>query len=287
MHTSSEVLGDPPTPSIMGIRFDAASETEVVRHVFGELDQGRGGWIVTPNVEIMRRCTSDADLHDLVSSASIRLVDGAPVEWAARLAGRPPGRVPGASLVWSLSRESARRGRTVLLWGGGPGLPSELPNDSRPRTPDLMSSTISRPSGSRGMPKRRRLSPCDCRIGRRHRPGRARVSQAGALDAGPAGRFLRSGCSAAEPASTSQPASCPGRHGGCKWLDWNGATDWPSSPDGSGAGTWSTTYLSRSVCSPGLRRSAPKAVGPPPDRRSSRRIRWPSHPPSTWTSLRR
>ena len=121
MHTSSEVLGDPPTPSVMGIRFDAASETEVVRHVFGELDQGRGGWIVTPNVEIMRRCTSDADLHDLVSSASIRLVDGAPVEWAARLAGRPPGRPAGVSLVWSLSRESARRGRTVLLFGGRPG----------------------------------------------------------------------------------------------------------------------------------------------------------------------
>ncbi|MGW6496713.1 WecB/TagA/CpsF family glycosyltransferase [Nonomuraea angiospora] len=106
-----------------GIGVDALTEDEVVRWVEGELEAGRGGRIVTPNIDICRAAATDPALRELVCTAELVVTDGMPLVWAARLLGTPvPERVTGADLIWSLSKLAARRGWPVYLLGGPPGV---------------------------------------------------------------------------------------------------------------------------------------------------------------------
>ncbi|MGJ7442262.1 WecB/TagA/CpsF family glycosyltransferase [Aquipuribacter sp. MA13-6] len=102
--------------------FDPLTSDEVVEHVLSALQDGRGGVIVTPNVDIMQRCR-DPRVATLFRSADLVLADGAPVVIASRLAGDPlPERVTGSGLVPQLSAASAESGRSVFLLGGAPGI---------------------------------------------------------------------------------------------------------------------------------------------------------------------
>jgi N-acetylglucosaminyldiphosphoundecaprenol N-acetyl-beta-D-mannosaminyltransferase len=108
-----------------GVWVDALSEGEVVRWVVAELEAGRGGRIVTPNVDICRAAAEDPALRELICSAELVVADGMPLVWAARLLGTPvPERVTGADLIWSLSKVAAERGWPVYLLGGPPGVAS-------------------------------------------------------------------------------------------------------------------------------------------------------------------
>lgn len=109
--------------TIGSLAFDPVTECEAVEHVVAEWIAGRGGWISTPNVDILRRTARDLTVRELVGSADLVVADGVPVVWAARLAGRPvPERVAGSALLWSLSAAAARVGRSVYLLGGADGV---------------------------------------------------------------------------------------------------------------------------------------------------------------------
>ncbi|GAA3673919.1 hypothetical protein GCM10022224_042800 [Nonomuraea antimicrobica] len=107
--------------AVGGIEVDAVTEADVVRRVAVALELGRGGRIVTPNVDICRAADADPALRTLVRSADLVVADGMPLVWAARLLGTPvPARVTGADLIWSLCALAAERGWPVYLLGGGP-----------------------------------------------------------------------------------------------------------------------------------------------------------------------
>jgi N-acetylglucosaminyldiphosphoundecaprenol N-acetyl-beta-D-mannosaminyltransferase len=104
-----------------GVGFDALTEDHVVRHVRTALDDAVGGWILTPNVDILRQLRRDPAARAVVDDPSIVVADGMPVVWASRLAGTPlPQRVCGSDLIWSLSRGLAGDGRSVYILGGEP-----------------------------------------------------------------------------------------------------------------------------------------------------------------------
>jgi N-acetylglucosaminyldiphosphoundecaprenol N-acetyl-beta-D-mannosaminyltransferase len=116
----------PDCVSIMGVRFDAMNERQLIDLLLAELDAGRGGWVVNPNVDILRQTKQQPELAELVSSATLVVTDGAPVEWAGRLSGQEmPPRIPGSSLLWSLTAAAAARRRKVFLLGGRPGAGSK------------------------------------------------------------------------------------------------------------------------------------------------------------------
>lgn len=88
-----------------------------------ELENDRGGHVITPNVDICRAVAKDPELQTLVATAEIVVADGMPLVWASRLLGTPlPQRVTGADLIWSLCKMAARRGFSVYLLGGPPGV---------------------------------------------------------------------------------------------------------------------------------------------------------------------
>ncbi|GAA1388613.1 WecB/TagA/CpsF family glycosyltransferase [Luteococcus peritonei] len=122
MHTRTSPDAELQTVDVDGIPLHVLTQQETVQQVMHELDQGRGGLLLTANVDIMYRLRMPRH-RDVLDGSTLIVADGMPVVWASRLQGTPlPERVTGADLVWDLSREAARRGRTVFLLGAAPGV---------------------------------------------------------------------------------------------------------------------------------------------------------------------
>lgn len=108
--------------SLMGLDFDAITETEAVDAILDAVAAGRGGWAVTPNLDHLRAYQHTDDVQRDLDGADLVVPDGTPLLWASRVKREPlPGRVAGSDLIWSLSHAAARRGASVLLLGGNPG----------------------------------------------------------------------------------------------------------------------------------------------------------------------
>jgi N-acetylglucosaminyldiphosphoundecaprenol N-acetyl-beta-D-mannosaminyltransferase len=121
--TSSTAAASTPatlsTASLMGLRLARVDRHGLLDHLFAELAVGRGGWIITANMDFLRRYVADAETRALYDAADIRVADGTPVVWACRVRGdRLPERVPGSSLVSLLAARAAREGRSLYLLGG-------------------------------------------------------------------------------------------------------------------------------------------------------------------------
>ena len=128
-----------PRVTLAGVEFDCLNERDVGRLVLAELAAGRGGHIVTPNVDILRMVSCDEEARTHVQAATIVVADGSPLIWASRLAGRPlPARVPGSDLIWSLSAGLAGVGRSVYLLGGEPGAAEKAAAELARRFPKLI-----------------------------------------------------------------------------------------------------------------------------------------------------
>jgi len=111
-----------PSVRLMGIPLHAISEAACVEHIVASALRGRGGWVVTPNLDHLRRLVREPEFRDLCLRASLRVADGTPLVWASRIVGTPlPERVAGSNLVVSLSRAAAGCGLPVSFVGGNPG----------------------------------------------------------------------------------------------------------------------------------------------------------------------
>jgi N-acetylglucosaminyldiphosphoundecaprenol N-acetyl-beta-D-mannosaminyltransferase len=113
----------PDTATVMGVPFHALDHRSLVRAFVDGARAGSGGWIVTPNLDILRQFTTSAESRELILAASHRVADGLPIVWASRLAATPlPERVPGSDLVLTLPAAAAEAGLPVFLLGGNPGV---------------------------------------------------------------------------------------------------------------------------------------------------------------------
>ena len=110
-----------PIVELQGLRLASLTREQVAAHVMRARGEGRGGWIVTANVDHLLRHTSSAEIAALNGQADLIVADGMPLLWAARLQGTPlPGRVAGSDLVWTLADSAAAHGLSLYLLGGAP-----------------------------------------------------------------------------------------------------------------------------------------------------------------------
>lgn len=108
---------------LLGMPLDRVSEPEAIGRVIAALEESRGGWVITPNLECLRQFTLVPDVARMFDEADLVVADGMPLTWAARIAGTPlPARVAGSDLVWSLTAEAAMHDRSIFLLGGAPGV---------------------------------------------------------------------------------------------------------------------------------------------------------------------
>jgi N-acetylglucosaminyldiphosphoundecaprenol N-acetyl-beta-D-mannosaminyltransferase len=117
-----EGRGALPIVTLCGVHLHALTAAGCIAHIMAELHSGRGGWMVTANLDHLRRLVRDPRYGELCRDATLVVADGMPLVWASRLQGTPlPERVAGSDLIWSLSRAAAQAGRSVFLLGGDPG----------------------------------------------------------------------------------------------------------------------------------------------------------------------
>ncbi|MDB5301441.1 MAG: putative glycosyltransferase [Phycisphaerales bacterium] len=120
--SGSQVQKNLPVIDLLGVKVHAITEIACVEHVLDAVDSSRGGVVITPNLDHLRRYLSDVNFGALVAEADLVVADGMPLVWASRLQGTPlPERVAGSNLISSLSAGAAGRGRSVFLLGGAPG----------------------------------------------------------------------------------------------------------------------------------------------------------------------
>lgn len=127
-----------PVVRLRGVELHAITERQCIDHILRCLDQGVGGTVVTPNLDILRRCTKDLTFATLVSESDLVVADGMPLIWASRLQGTPlPERVAGSDLITSLSLAAAEHGRSIFLLGGAPGSAEGAAEILRRKAPNL------------------------------------------------------------------------------------------------------------------------------------------------------
>lgn len=131
MTQTAEPIGDTGPPerervAVMGVRFDRVTMQQAVERVLAGVRAGRGGWVVTPNLEILRRATKDASWSASINASDLVVADGMPIIWASRIAGCAlPERVAGSSMIEPLAQGAADAGANVMLIGGNPGVAKE------------------------------------------------------------------------------------------------------------------------------------------------------------------
>lgn len=114
-------LMDPPV-RLMNVLLDRVTQSRCIDAVINGLQQGCGGWVITLNLDHLRRCWSDPLYETCVREADLRVADGMPLLWASRLQRTPlPERVAGSDLIFRLPEALAEHGRSIFLLGGDPG----------------------------------------------------------------------------------------------------------------------------------------------------------------------
>ncbi|MBW2713801.1 MAG: WecB/TagA/CpsF family glycosyltransferase [Deltaproteobacteria bacterium] len=95
---------------------------ELLDQMFSALSEERGGWVITANLDFLRRFVKDPESRELYNAGDIIVADGMPLVWAAKLQGTPlPERIPGSTLTWLLAERAAQENRSLYLLGGDPG----------------------------------------------------------------------------------------------------------------------------------------------------------------------
>jgi N-acetylglucosaminyldiphosphoundecaprenol N-acetyl-beta-D-mannosaminyltransferase len=126
------------TVDLCGMEIARTSTDRVLDHLFDALEEGRGGWLITANIDFLRRYVKDPGSRALYDAADVRVADGMPLLWAASLRGTPLlERVAGSSLVLPLCQRAARAERSVYLLGGDPRAAEEAEARLREQAPGL------------------------------------------------------------------------------------------------------------------------------------------------------
>lgn len=128
----------PSLIDLCGVGIHAITEQQCVSQIIRNSNNGKGGVVVTPNLDHLRRCVKDSEYAQLVNNADLVVADGMPLVWASRLQGTPlPGRVAGSDLISSLSAATAGAGKSLFLLGGDPGTAEAAAKVLTERHPDL------------------------------------------------------------------------------------------------------------------------------------------------------
>ncbi len=123
---------------LMGMPIARYTETQLLEHMARALEQRRGGWIVTANLDILMHFVRDPVAQSAYMSADLRIADGMPLIWASKVQGQPlPERVAGSTLSVRLLALAASRHWPVCLLGGSPGSAERAAERYREQHPKL------------------------------------------------------------------------------------------------------------------------------------------------------
>jgi len=123
---------------VLSVGFDNLTMVEAVSLALDEIQSQGGGYVVTPNPEIVWLCRENPDFAKLVSEARLVLADGVGITLGAKILGRPlKGRVPGIDFASALFAEMAQGSGSVFLYGAKPGVAARAGENLKAQYPGL------------------------------------------------------------------------------------------------------------------------------------------------------
>jgi N-acetylglucosaminyldiphosphoundecaprenol N-acetyl-beta-D-mannosaminyltransferase len=120
------------------LEVDALNRSEALDAIVRLVRDGRGGTVYTPNVDHIVQAEHDEAFRAVYDRATLSLVDGTPVLWAARLLGTPlPEKLSGSDMFEPLLERAVQEQMRVVLLGGGPGVAELAAKNLREQMPGL------------------------------------------------------------------------------------------------------------------------------------------------------
>jgi N-acetylglucosaminyldiphosphoundecaprenol N-acetyl-beta-D-mannosaminyltransferase len=111
---------------------------QALDHIVRASKAGVGGWVLTPNLDILRKLCNEPAFDQLCEGTTLRTADGMPLVWASRLQRTPlPERVAGSDMIVTLSARAESESLSIFLLGGNPGVADEAAAVLRQRHPRL------------------------------------------------------------------------------------------------------------------------------------------------------
>jgi N-acetylglucosaminyldiphosphoundecaprenol N-acetyl-beta-D-mannosaminyltransferase len=105
------------------VPIDPVTRSEALDRIAGLVAARDGGTVFTPNVDHVVLADEVDAFREAYAAASLSLVDGMPLLWAARLLGHAvPEKVSGSDLLKPLVERAANERWRVYLFGGAPGV---------------------------------------------------------------------------------------------------------------------------------------------------------------------
>ncbi|NLB28886.1 MAG: WecB/TagA/CpsF family glycosyltransferase [Clostridiales bacterium] len=124
---------------VLGIGFDNLTPGEALEHADRCIKARSGGYVVTPNPEMVWRCRTDFELSGAIGGAELVLSDGIGIIYGAKILRTPlKGRVTGIGFAESLTRRLAARGGSVYLFGAKPGVAKKAGENLTARYPGIV-----------------------------------------------------------------------------------------------------------------------------------------------------
>ena len=125
--------------SILGVNFDAFSKDEAVECAMTRIREGKRGYVVTPNSEIVYMAHNNAQLKRLLNAAALVLPDGIGIVHAAKILKKPlTEKVAGIEFAADLIDAMAKEGRSLFLFGAKPGIAEKAAENLKKQHPNLI-----------------------------------------------------------------------------------------------------------------------------------------------------
>ena len=126
------------TVKLRGMPIHAITKAETAKHLINCSLQNTGGWVVTPNLDILRRFAKSVSFRNLIATSTLNVADGMPLVWASRVKGQPLNeRVNGTDLMVDLCEAAADANQSVFFLGGNPGSAEKAAEALQARFPKL------------------------------------------------------------------------------------------------------------------------------------------------------
>lgn len=136
----------PNRPTMAGLPMDPVTLGGALERTLELVALGAGGTVFTPNADHIVVAHENPAFMRAYQTVSLSLVDGTPVFWLSRLLGLGlPEKVSGSDLFEPLVGELARKGHSIYLLGGGPGVAELAAEQLKERNPGLVVSGLGAP----------------------------------------------------------------------------------------------------------------------------------------------
>ena len=124
---------------VLGVGFDSLRMDEAISIALQSIHSHSGGWVVTPNPEIVLECRKNPQLAEAVRDAVLVIPDGIGVLYAARILKTPlQEKIPGIDFACGVMEHLAETAGRVYLFGAKPGVAEAAAKTLRSRYPGLV-----------------------------------------------------------------------------------------------------------------------------------------------------